>query len=89
MVMMHMEIFMRKEQLKVRLLQARDEVSLFGSKRLFADAGRGWRVGARDNGLTYSRTSFPPLSTFRSDIGFGLDIQGMLHERLDARLFRS
>jgi len=44
---------------------------------LFADAGRGWRVGARDNGLTYSRTTFPPLSTFRSDVGFGLDIQGI------------
>ena len=44
---------------------------------LFADAGRGWRVGARDNGLTYSRTTLPPLSTFRSDIGFGLDIQGI------------
>ena len=44
---------------------------------LFADAGRGWRVGARDNGLTYSRTTFPPLSTFRSDIGLGLDIQGI------------
>lgn len=44
---------------------------------LFADAGRGWRVGSRDNGLTYSRTTFPPLSTFRSDIGFGLDIQGI------------
>ena len=38
--MMDMEVFMRKEQLKVRLLQARDEVSLFGSKRLFTDAGR-------------------------------------------------
>jgi hypothetical protein len=44
---------------------------------LFADAGRGWRVGSEDGGLTYSRTSFPRLSTFRSDIGFGLDIQGI------------
>jgi cytoskeletal protein CcmA (bactofilin family) len=44
---------------------------------LFADAGRGWRAGTRDNGLTYSRTTFPPLSTFRSDVGVGLDIQGI------------
>lgn len=40
----------------------------------FADAGRGWLVGPPvGDGLIYERSSFPPLSTFRSDLGFGLD----------------
>lgn len=40
----------------------------------FADAGRGWLVGARQGELQYpSRTLLPPLETFRTDIGVGLD----------------
>jgi hypothetical protein len=41
----------------------------------FADAGRGWLVGTPTAGdeLTYEREKLPPLSTFRTDLGFGLD----------------
>ncbi len=39
---------------------------------LFADAGRGWTVG--DEGpINYKKDEVPPLSTFRSDIGAGID----------------
>jgi hypothetical protein len=38
----------------------------------FANAGRGWR--ARDDALTsYGTQSFPAFSTYKSDIGLGLD----------------
>lgn len=40
----------------------------------FADAGRGWLVGPGAGGeLTYDRGTLPPLSTFRTNLGFGLD----------------
>ena len=41
----------------------------------FADAGRGWLVGpsSADDGLTYSRDELPALSSFRTDLGVGLD----------------
>ena len=39
----------------------------------FADAGRGWLVGNPGDTLTYSRNEIPPLSTFRTDLGLGLD----------------
>jgi hypothetical protein len=45
---------------------------------VFADAGRGWRIGPHGaNGLYYNRGSIPPLSTFRSDVGVGLDVAGV------------
>ena len=44
---------------------------------LFADAGRGWKVGTPDGVMTYSRGAFPALSTFRSDVGVGLDVGGI------------
>lgn len=40
---------------------------------LFADAGRGWSVGAPDLATTYAKSDVPPLSTFRGDVGVGLD----------------
>jgi hypothetical protein len=40
---------------------------------LFADAGRGWSVGAPDLSTTYAKDELPPLSTFRADIGVGVD----------------
>jgi hypothetical protein len=48
---------------------------------VFADAGRGWLVGGENaigsvEGLTYERDQFPPLSTFRTDVGIGLDFGG-------------
>ncbi|HYV97966.1 MAG TPA: BamA/TamA family outer membrane protein [Gemmatimonadaceae bacterium] len=39
---------------------------------VFADAGRGWRAHA-DGGSSYPVESFPALSTFKTDIGAGLD----------------
>lgn len=44
---------------------------------LFADAGRGWNTGTPDGTLTYGRGTLPPLSTFRSDVGLGLDLGGI------------
>jgi hypothetical protein len=44
---------------------------------VFADAGRGWRVGTPAADLFYRRGSLPPLSTFRSDVGVGLDVAGV------------
>jgi hypothetical protein len=39
----------------------------------FADAGRGWLVGSGNDPLSYNRGTLPPLSTFRTDLGIGLD----------------
>jgi hypothetical protein len=40
----------------------------------FADAGRGWIVGDRAGDIQYpASTVLPPLSTFRTDVGLGLD----------------
>jgi hypothetical protein len=44
---------------------------------LFADAGRGWRVGQPNGSMTYERNDIPPFSTFRTDAGVGLDIGGI------------
>ncbi|HEX8943157.1 MAG TPA: hypothetical protein VF785_08480 [Gemmatimonadaceae bacterium] len=44
---------------------------------LFADAGRGWNTGTPDGALTYGRGTLPSLSTFRSDLGLGLDLGGI------------
>jgi hypothetical protein len=43
---------------------------------LFADAGRGWRVGTASSDLTYSAGTLPPFRTFRADVGLGLDVGG-------------
>ena len=40
---------------------------------VFADAGRGWLVGAREGERRYPRSVLPPLGTFRTDVGAGLD----------------
>jgi hypothetical protein len=44
---------------------------------VFADAGRGWIIGPPDGSMTYGSGTLPPLSTFRSDLGLGLDIGGI------------
>ncbi|AHG90133.1 hypothetical protein J421_2596 [Gemmatirosa kalamazoonensis] len=40
---------------------------------VFADAGRGWLVGDAYRDLVYPASKFPPLSTFLSDVGAGID----------------
>jgi hypothetical protein len=42
---------------------------------VFLDAGRGWLVGPRSGDLQYGRGALPPLSTFRTDVGAGLDFE--------------
>jgi hypothetical protein len=39
---------------------------------VFFDAGRGWRVGERGDGISYPRGAIPSLRTFRSDVGVGV-----------------
>jgi hypothetical protein len=46
---------------------------LDGAWVFFADGGRGWLVNAPGTPLNYGRLEFPPLSTYRTDIGAGLD----------------
>ncbi len=40
----------------------------------FADAGRGWLVGQRDGDLSYGGGVLPAFSTFRTDVGVGIDL---------------
>ena len=40
---------------------------------VFVDAGRGWLVGPRSGDIQYPSSVLPPLSTFRTDVGAGLD----------------
>jgi hypothetical protein len=44
-----------------------------GAWVFFADAGRGWLVNAPGSPLNYGRGVLPPLSSYRTDIGAGLD----------------
>jgi hypothetical protein len=44
-----------------------------GAWIFFADAGRGWLVNAPASALNFGRHDFPPLSTYRTDLGAGLD----------------
>jgi hypothetical protein len=48
-----------------------------GTWVLFADAGRGWLVGPPDGTLTYASGRIPPLNSFRTDIGGGVDFGGV------------
>lgn len=41
---------------------------------LFANSGRGWLVGPRIGEVQYRAAQFPTLSTFRTDLGGGLDL---------------
>ncbi len=43
---------------------------------LFADAGRGWTVGDGDPAIRQDR-GLPPLSSFRSSLGVGVDFGGL------------
>lgn len=44
-----------------------------GAWVFFANAGRGWLVNAPGSPLNFGRRDFPPLSSYRTDIGGGLD----------------
>ena len=44
-----------------------------GAWVFFADAGRGWLVNAPGTLLDVGRQALPPLSTYRTDIGAGVD----------------
>ena len=44
---------------------------------LFADAGRGWRVGTPDGTITYAQGDVPSFGSWKSDIGVGLDFGGL------------
>ena len=44
---------------------------------LFADAGRGWKVGTPDGTMTYTANGMPDFGTFKTDIGIGVDFGGI------------
>ena len=44
---------------------------------IFADAGRGWLVGERSGILRYPRDELPSVGSFRTDLGAGLDLNGL------------
>lgn len=48
-----------------------------GTWVVFADAGRGWLIGTGSDTLTYAKDQIPPFSTFRTDLGAGLDFGGV------------
>ena len=48
-----------------------------GSWVMFADAGRGWMVGQPSGTTTYPKDVLPSTSTFRTDLGLGLDFGGL------------
>ena len=48
-----------------------------GAWVFFADAGRGWTVNAPGSPLNYPRHDLPPLSTYRTDIGLGVDFDAI------------
>jgi hypothetical protein len=48
-----------------------------GTWVVFADAGRGWLVGTGSDTLTYAKDQIPPFSTFRTDLGAGVDFGGV------------
>jgi outer membrane protein assembly factor BamA len=41
---------------------------------VFTDAGRGWITGATADGVRYGAWTLPPLYTFRTDMGAGVDM---------------
>jgi outer membrane protein assembly factor BamA len=50
------------------------EFTVHPSAVVFVDAGRGWLVGPREGDLRYPSGELPPLDTYRTDLGLGLDL---------------
>jgi len=44
---------------------------------LFTDIGRGWFVGPQDGGASYPSGLLPPLASFKTDVGLGVDFGGI------------
>jgi hypothetical protein len=44
---------------------------------VFADMGRGWLVGPQDGGSSYPSGLFPPLASYKADVGLGIDFSGL------------
>ena len=44
---------------------------------LFSDIGRGWLVGAQDGGISYPSGLLPPLASYKTDVGLGIDFGGL------------
>ena len=44
---------------------------------LFADAGRGWKVAADPGGTAIANGEWPPLRSFKIDLGAGIDFGGV------------
>jgi len=55
----------------------RPHLNADGAWVLFLDAGRGWMVGNSAAPMTYGSGSIPSFSSFRTDIGFGLDFNSV------------
>lgn len=51
----------------------RPHLNADGSWVLFVDAGRGWMVGNAADPMSYGSGSIPSFSSFRTDLGVGLD----------------
>jgi hypothetical protein len=63
-----------RHDLRVGLADLIRGFPLDGSWVLFSDVGRGWLIGAPDDGLHYRASALPPLSTYRVDAGIGVTL---------------
>lgn len=55
----------------------RPHLNADGAWVLFVDAGRGWMVGDGGGPMIYRSSVLPPFSSFRTDLGFGLDFNAI------------
>jgi hypothetical protein len=44
---------------------------------VFSDIGRGWLVGPQDGGTSYPQGLLPPLDSYKTDVGLGIDFGGL------------
>ena len=67
----HLAMFSDDDESQFRIFNHRLRAD--GTWVVFMNSGRGWLLGARDDVLHYPKATLPALSTFRTDIGGGLD----------------